>query len=89
MPMTDLTCVRCKQTRERMAAPPFRSELGDRIYDTICQMCWQEWLQHQTAIINHYALDLRDPRAREFLIAQTETYLFGDPKAETPADTPE
>ncbi len=82
--MTDVTCVRCKQTRARISAPPFRSEFGDRIYDSICQMCWQEWLQHQTAVINHYALDLRDARAREFLIAQTEAYLFGEPAGDAP-----
>ncbi len=64
-----------------MAAPPFRNELGDRIYDSICQTCWQEWLQQQTAIINHYALDLRDPRSREFLTTQTEAFLFGQPPA--------
>lgn len=81
--MSDVTCIRCKQTRERMTAPPFRSELGDRIYDSICQTCWKEWLQHQTAIINHYALDLRGQREREFLTAQTEAFLFGQPEAET------
>jgi len=86
--MTDVTCVRCKQTRARIAAPPFRSEFGDRIYDSICHTCWQEWLQHQTAVINHYALDLRDARAREFLIAQTEAYLFGEPASDTPDKAP-
>lgn len=75
--MSDVACTRCGQTRARMAAPPFRSAFGDRIYDAICQVCWQEWLQHQTAVINHYGLDLRDPRAREFLTSQTETFLFG------------
>lgn len=79
--MTDVACARCKQTRERVAAPPFRNEFGDRIYDSICGTCWQEWLQHQTALINHYALDLRDPRAREFLTTQTETFLFGESQA--------
>jgi len=79
--MSDVTCTRCGQTRERLAAPPFRNEFGNRIYDSICQACWSEWLQHQTAVINHYALDLRDPRAREFLTTQTETYLFGPPQA--------
>jgi Fe-S cluster biosynthesis and repair protein YggX len=75
--MSDVSCARCGQTRPRLAAPPFRSDLGNRIYDSICQVCWTEWLQQQTAIINHYALDLRDPRAREFLTMQTETFLFG------------
>jgi Fe-S cluster biosynthesis and repair protein YggX len=55
--------------------------LGNRIYDSICQTCWQDWLQHQTAIINHYGLDLRDPEARQFLMKQTETFLFGQPQA--------
>lgn len=79
--MATIPCTRCGQTRERMGAPPFPTELGSRIYDQICQACWKEWLQHQTAIINHYALDLRDPQARKFLTEQTETYLFGQPKA--------
>jgi Fe-S cluster biosynthesis and repair protein YggX len=75
--MSVVSCVRCGQTRERIAAPPFKTPLGDRIYDSVCQVCWKEWLQHQTAVINHYGLDLRDPRARDFLTSQTETFLFG------------
>jgi Fe-S cluster biosynthesis and repair protein YggX len=64
-----------------MAAPPFPNDLGNRIYDEICQVCWEEWLQQQTAIINHYGLDLRDPQARQFLTKQTETFLFGQAPA--------
>lgn len=79
--MVSITCARCGQTRDQLPAPPFPTELGDRIYDHICQVCWQEWLQQQTAIINHYALDLRDPQARQFLIKQTEVFLFGQPQA--------
>lgn len=75
--MSDVTCVRCGQTGERMAAPPFPTELGNRIYDSICRVCWGEWLRQQTAIINHYGLDLRDAQARRFLTQQTETFLFG------------
>ena len=75
--MSDVKCVRCGQNREQLPAPPFRNALGDRIFDSVCRTCWQEWLQHQTAVINHYGLDLRDPRAREFLTSQTESFLFG------------
>lgn len=78
--MADITCSRCGHTRAQMAAPPFPTEFGARIYDAICQTCWQEWLGHQTAVINHYGLDLRDPHARQFLTKQTETYLFGAPQ---------
>lgn len=64
-----------------MAAPPLPSELGGRIFDTICQVCWKEWLEQQTAIINHYGLDLREAEPRKFLTQQTETFLFGQPQS--------
>jgi Fe-S cluster biosynthesis and repair protein YggX len=79
--MSDLNCVRCDQVGAQLAAPPLPSELGNRIYDSICQTCWGEWLKQQTAIINHYALNVLDPEARKMLTEQTETFLFGQPKA--------
>jgi Fe-S cluster biosynthesis and repair protein YggX len=54
--------------------------LGARVYEQVCGACWQAWLQQQTALINHYGLDLRDPQARQFLAQQTEAFLFA-PKA--------
>ena len=77
--MPDVTCVRCGQTREGMTHPPFSNEFGARIISSICATCWKDWLKQQTQIINHYALDLRDPKARQTLLAQTETFLFGAP----------
>ena len=75
--MADVTCTRCGQTREGLSAPPFPNEFGARILASICQQCWKDWLKQQTQIINHYGLDLRDPKARQMLMAQTETFLFG------------
>lgn len=74
--MTDITCVRCGQTRARMAFKPFRTELGQRLFDEICGVCWDEWLQYQQQLINHYALNLQDPPARQFLYQHLEKYLF-------------
>ena len=52
--MTNVTCLRCGETGAQLAAPPLPKELGNRIYDSICQNCWNQWLQQQTAVINHY-----------------------------------
>jgi Fe-S cluster biosynthesis and repair protein YggX len=79
--MSDVNCVRCGQPGPQLPAPPLPTKLGGRIYDAICRDCWGQWLKHQTAMINHYALDLREPEARKFLAEQTELYLFGQPKA--------
>jgi len=69
-------CRRCEKDSPRLEKPPFRNDLGERIHDEICRDCWADWLQHQTLLINHYGLDPRDPRAREFLYQQIETVLL-------------
>ena len=75
--MTQVNCARCGQVGDQLDQPPLPTDLGHRIYDSICRKCWGEWLQNQTAIINHYGLNLVDPEARKFLTQQTEQFLFG------------
>lgn len=76
--MSDETieCRRCGEGATPLAKPPFRTELGERILAEICADCWKEWLQHQTLLINHYGLDPREPKAREFLYEQIEQVLL-------------
>ena len=75
--MTEVTCSRCGQQRSGIDSPPFRDELGRRIHESTCQVCWDEWLQRQMQLINHYALDVRTPEARDFLRKNVEAFLFG------------
>ena len=72
-----IQCSRCGETTAPLPKAPFRNELGERILGQICGACWQEWLQHQTLLINHYGLDPRDKKAREFLYGQIEDVLLG------------
>jgi Fe-S cluster biosynthesis and repair protein YggX len=65
-----------------MSRAPFRSELGERLVASICQGCWQDWLDHQTLLINHYGLDPRDAKAREFLYEQVRAVLLGEGRVE-------
>ena len=83
--MTDqptIRCRRCGNDSPALAKAPFRTELGERILAEICASCWQDWLQHQTLLINHYGLDPRDKRAREFLYEQIEQVLFEGERGE-------
>ena len=80
--MADVTCTRCGQTRPGLAFAPFNNDLGKRIHASICQDCWNTWLGRQTALINHYGLNLRDPEARQLLLKNTEEFLFGTGKTE-------
>lgn len=80
--MADVTCVRCGETRAGMPWPPFNNELGKKLQEQVCQVCWGQWLQRQTTLINHYGLNLRDPEARKFLTDQTEEFFFGSGETE-------
>ncbi|MEQ9570191.1 MAG: Fe(2+)-trafficking protein [Longimicrobiales bacterium] len=79
--MDTIECRRCGEG-PRLARPPFRNELGERILAEICQNCWKEWLQHQTLLLNHDGLDPREQKSRDFLYAQVEQVLLGDGQAE-------
>lgn len=74
--MAEITCSRCGRTGEQLDRAPLRNELGERVLAEICTNCWSEWLQFQTALINHNGLDVRDKPARDFLTANMEAYLF-------------
>jgi len=79
--MSNVMCVRCGNEAPQMAAPPFRNDLGSRLFESVCQSCWKIWLKEQTAIINHYSLNVLDPKAKQFLTDQTETFFFGAKQA--------
>ena len=86
--MSDFTCTRCEgHGRVPMGSPPFRDELGARIAASICSVCWEDWKQRQMVIINHYGLNVRDPKAREFLLANLRSYLFGEGEGGAEIDT--
>ncbi|MCL7971850.1 MAG: oxidative damage protection protein [marine benthic group bacterium] len=88
--MADLECVRCaKPDRSPLDRRPFPNELGDRLVDEICSECWEEWKQRQMLLINHYGLNVREPKAREFLVANLRSFLFGEGEEQAGIDTSE
>ena len=78
-------CVRLGREAEGLTRQPWPGELGKRIYDSVSRDAWQEWLGHQTMLINEYRLNALDPNARNFLAGEMEKFFFGD-GAEKPAE---
>jgi Fe-S cluster biosynthesis and repair protein YggX len=74
--MPTIPCVRCGETRDQQAFPPFPTPIGQRVFREICAVCWAEWLKFQQQLINHYGLNLREPEARQFLLQHMEQFLF-------------
>ena len=73
--MPQLTCSRCHQTRDAQAFAPFPNDLGKRVFEQICSVCWAEWLKYQQQLINHYALNLRESKSRDYLLEQMTQFL--------------
>lgn len=74
--MPQVQCARCKQTRDGFDRAPFPGAMGARVLESICQPCWADWLKQQTMLINHYGLNVMDPKARQFLTRNMEAFLF-------------
>ena len=71
-------CEKLKKEAPGLEYMPYPGSLGQRIYDHISQEAWQEWVKHQTMLINEYRLTPVDPKAREFLEKEMEKFLFGE-----------
>jgi Fe-S cluster biosynthesis and repair protein YggX len=76
MPRT-VNCVKLKREAPGLDAPPYPGELGKRIYDNVSKEAWQDWLEQQKRLINEMRLSGADPKARKYLLEQTERYFFG------------
>ncbi len=62
-PETGFRCMRpgCMAGRyaRRLEAPPMKDELGQRIFESVCADCWNEWLRgFSIKVINEMRLDL-------------------------------
>ncbi|MEJ2330939.1 MAG: oxidative damage protection protein [Chromatiales bacterium] len=81
-----VNCVKLKKEAEGLDRAPYPGELGKKIFDNVSKEAWQQWLGHQTMLINEYRLSPVDPKARTFLEEQMEKFFFSDEQAELPPD---
>ena len=76
MPRT-IFCSYLQREAEGLDRIPYPGELGQRIYENISKEAWQQWVRHQTMLLNEYRLTPIDPKARKFLVEEMEKFLFG------------
>jgi Fe-S cluster biosynthesis and repair protein YggX len=70
-------CVRLGREADGLDAQPWPGELGKKIYEQVSKEAWQEWLAHQTMLINEYRLVLIEQKARQFLEKEMDNFFFG------------
>jgi Fe-S cluster biosynthesis and repair protein YggX len=76
-----VNCVLLKREADGLDYLPYPGELGKRIYESISKEAWAQWVAHQTMLINENRLTPMEPKARAFLVAEMEKFLFGSGSA--------
>ena len=70
-------CVRHKQEMEGLDEPPFDSDFGQKIYNSVSKKAWLEWVEHQKMLLNEYRLQPWKKEHQDFIVQQMEQYFFG------------
>jgi len=68
---------------------PYPGELGQRIFESVSKQAWQQWIGHQTMLINENRLTPIEPAARKFLEEEMEKFFFGSGSVPPPDFVPE
>jgi Fe-S cluster biosynthesis and repair protein YggX len=70
-------CKKLNKELEGLDAAPFPGPKGQDIYENISKQAWQDWLEHQTRLINEKRLNMMDMTARTYLNEQRNKFLSG------------
>ncbi len=73
-----VNCVVLRREAEGLDEPPHPGALGERIYESVSQEGWRQWLERLTMIINENGLNTADPRSIELIEHHMTGFLFGE-----------
>lgn len=80
--MKTVDCKKLGRNLPGMSEPPYRGDLGQKIFDTISQEAWNQWIAYQTKLINELKLKLFEKEARKTLEHHLNYFLFSEPLPE-------
>jgi Fe-S cluster biosynthesis and repair protein YggX len=69
-------CLKLQREAEGLAFVPWPGALGKRVFENVSREAWQQWLAHQTMLINENRLSPMDPKHRVFLEGEMEKFFF-------------
>lgn len=81
-------CVKLGEEAEGLDKPPFKGDLGERLYQNVSKRAWRIWLEHSKMLINEYRLDLTSEQGQRMWMTECERYFFGEGSALPPEYVP-
>lgn len=71
-------CKKFQREMEGLARPPYPGAKGKELFEQVSKQAWEDWLQHQTRLINEKHLNMMDADARRYLAEQMDKFFAGD-----------
>jgi Fe-S cluster biosynthesis and repair protein YggX len=78
-------CAKLGIDAEGLDFAPWPGPLGQRVYENVSRQAWQQWLAHQTTLINEYRLNPLEAKTRQFLAEEMQKFFFGGGELVRPA----
>ncbi len=70
--------VHCKKLDKDLPGlerPPYKNDLGKRIFESVSKEAWEMWLKDSVKYINTYRVDLASNEGQKFMFDQAEIYF--------------
>ena len=71
-------CVKFDKDLPGLDRPPWRGELGKRIYENVSKDAWKLWIEHSKMVMNEYRLNPLDPSSQKVMEEQLQEFFFGE-----------
>ena len=71
-------CIKLGREAEGLDEPPFDTPLGQKIYDNVSKLAWEQWEGHMKMLLNEYRLQPWKKEHQEFIVQQMDQYFFGE-----------
>jgi Fe-S cluster biosynthesis and repair protein YggX len=68
----------CRKHQKELPAldtPPMPGAKGQELMEQVSKQAWQEWMEHQTRLINEKRLKVFEPATRKYLQKQMEKFF--------------
>jgi len=82
-------CIKLDKALDGLEKPPFKGELGQRLFDNVSAQAWRGWLEHSKMLINEYRLDLTSETGQRLWMTECEKYFFGEGSSAPPEFKPQ
>ena len=71
-------CVKLGREAEGLEKPPFKGDLGQKVFEKVSRDAWKMWIEHSKMLINEFRLDLTSEHGQRIWMTELEKYFFGE-----------